>query len=308
MRSLIALLLSLWLAPAWAQVPMTGAGKGTPAYVGPGDIATFLFWHGFRCYNGTYSGNVADITDAATGNTTGTRLQCANGVVVDLVSGSACTFVTGNACSSLATTCATACNVRTLYDQLGSVNCTTTCNATQTTNANRPTLVMSCVNSSPCMESSGLNQVLANSTGTYSFADPNSFSVVANFTSGTGSPNFYVSSGSVSTHSAFFTSTTQAGVFAGSTANVTGITTATWYSFHGTWQTSSSCALYINASATTGLTCTSASQNITSNLTLGAAKTGAGNIRWAEGGLLSGAVSAGTVTSLTNNQRAYYNF
>lgn len=30
MRSLITLLLTLWLAPAWAQVPMTGAGKGTP--------------------------------------------------------------------------------------------------------------------------------------------------------------------------------------------------------------------------------------------------------------------------------------
>lgn len=31
MRSLIALLLALWLAPAWAQVPMTGAGKGVPS-------------------------------------------------------------------------------------------------------------------------------------------------------------------------------------------------------------------------------------------------------------------------------------
>ena len=31
MRVLIALLLSLWTAPAWAQVPMTGAGKGTPS-------------------------------------------------------------------------------------------------------------------------------------------------------------------------------------------------------------------------------------------------------------------------------------
>lgn len=30
MRRLIAILLSLWLAPAWAQVPMTGAGKGAP--------------------------------------------------------------------------------------------------------------------------------------------------------------------------------------------------------------------------------------------------------------------------------------
>lgn len=33
MRALIALLLSLWLVPAWAQVPMTGAGKGAPGYV-----------------------------------------------------------------------------------------------------------------------------------------------------------------------------------------------------------------------------------------------------------------------------------
>lgn len=35
MRSLIALLLSLWLAPAWAQLPMTGAGKGAPTTVTP---------------------------------------------------------------------------------------------------------------------------------------------------------------------------------------------------------------------------------------------------------------------------------
>lgn len=33
MRSLIALLLALWFAPAWAQVPMTGAGKGTPSAI-----------------------------------------------------------------------------------------------------------------------------------------------------------------------------------------------------------------------------------------------------------------------------------
>lgn len=31
MRSLIAILLALWLAPAWTQVPMTGAGRGAPS-------------------------------------------------------------------------------------------------------------------------------------------------------------------------------------------------------------------------------------------------------------------------------------
>lgn len=30
MKKLLAVILTLWLAPAWAQVPMTGAGKGTP--------------------------------------------------------------------------------------------------------------------------------------------------------------------------------------------------------------------------------------------------------------------------------------
>lgn len=38
MRALIALLLSLWLAPAWAQLPLTGAGKGAPGGATPFSI------------------------------------------------------------------------------------------------------------------------------------------------------------------------------------------------------------------------------------------------------------------------------
>ena len=147
-----------------AQVPMTGAGLPKPGaaagYTGPGDIVSgAVAWWGLRCYNAAYSGNVADITDSSTGSTTGTRLQCSAGTVSALVSGSACTFVTGNACSTLAVTCAVACNVEELYDQSGANSCTGSipCSITISTNANRPTYVTSCsgLTSRPCMTFSG---------------------------------------------------------------------------------------------------------------------------------------------------------
>ena len=82
---------------AQAQVPMTGAGLPKPAsaggYTGPGDCAgctfnaTAIFWGSpGRCYSNAFSGAIADITDSATGNTTGTRLQCsAGGTITALV-------------------------------------------------------------------------------------------------------------------------------------------------------------------------------------------------------------------------------
>src|SRR5437879_10288669 len=123
--ALFAILLAVQPAVSGSMMLLGVGGSGAAAaYSGPGDVVSGAFaWWGMLCYSNAYSGNVADITDAATGNTTGTRLQCSFGIVSALVSGSACTFVTGNACSSLATTCATACNVVTLYDQSGNTNC-----------------------------------------------------------------------------------------------------------------------------------------------------------------------------------------
>lgn len=146
--------LTLWLAlaPAFAQMNSFFPGPGTPAssgggYTGPGDVVSGASaWWGLRCYNAAYAGNVADLTDSSTGTTTGTRLVCNAGVVSALVSGSACTFVTGNACSSLATTCATACNVEELYDQTGNAN-----HLIQAGNSARPTYTQNCLNTTlPC--------------------------------------------------------------------------------------------------------------------------------------------------------------
>lgn len=128
----------------YAQGPIL-PGPGLPVvsgggYTGPGDIYSgWTMWAGLRCYSAAYSGNAFDLVDTATGNTTGTRVQCSGGTLSALVSGSACTFVTGNSCSPVATTCAISCSVVTMYDQTGNSNCTATpCHLTQATNANRP--------------------------------------------------------------------------------------------------------------------------------------------------------------------------
>ena len=156
--------------------PSSGGG----GFQGPGDIVSgWTIYYGFECYNAAYAGNVADIVDDATGNTTGTRLQCsAGGTISALVSGSACTFVTGNACSPIATTCAVACKVVTLYNQAGTTPCSgsTACDVTQATNSSRPVYSNSCVNSKPCMTSVASNLLSANPL---TLAQPFTFSGVA---------------------------------------------------------------------------------------------------------------------------------
>jgi hypothetical protein len=170
----------------------------TSSYQGPGDVVSGAQeWWGLRCYNNAYSGNVADITDATTGNTTGTRLQCSNGTVSALVSASACTFVTGNACVSLATTCAVSCNIEELYDQSGALQCSSAaCNMVQSTNADRPTLALNCIGSLPCAQ--GFVGVQINTTANItSISQPYTISLVAYSTS---TSNFDGYTGSTTTN------------------------------------------------------------------------------------------------------------
>lgn len=201
-RLVIALSLLIGLTPALADgmaVPLTipqnspGAAMSFPpqpaaGYTGPGDVvAAAIAWWGARCYTAAYSGLVADITDAATGNTTGTRLQCSSGTVSALVSASACTFVTGNACSALATTCLVSCNVVTLYDQSGNTNCSAAaCNITQATNANRPIFTQSCNGALPCIKFVNASNTTLTSGSLTSTATPITFSLVSSFSTAVG--------------------------------------------------------------------------------------------------------------------------
>ena len=323
-RVAIALALSalLWCA-AQAQFsvgPKYGDGFGfsalpsagaPPGYTGPGDIITSgaMMWWGMRCYNNAYAGNVADITDSATGNTTGTRLQCSSGTVSALVSGSACTFVTGNACSSLATTCATACNVLTLYDQSGALKCAgaIACTVTNAANADRPTVTVSCQNSHPCMVFNGSAQQMLSAANLASTqAQPIYMSFVAkrtgNFTSFAG---VAVPGSGGSPYGGFANAANQITCYAGNTASVA----ATDNAVHAAQIqfNSTTSVFYVDGASTTGQNCgtgsASGAQPTVGNSGFGQLMTG----QVMEVGFWAGS-NTGSNSTMNSNQHTYWSF
>lgn len=168
MHWLLLIIALIFSFPAQAQLTATGVGggfgsSGAAAYQGPCDIVTCTantdaYFAVEMCVTNAYTGNVADIVDSATGNTTGTRLQCSSGVVSALVSGSACTFVTGNACSSLATTCATACTFNRIYNQLDNGSGNFRDLIEPATVSSRLTVTTGALNSKACLTGNGTTQ------------------------------------------------------------------------------------------------------------------------------------------------------
>lgn len=131
--------LALITLMAWGSIACAqfwiGQVKG---YNGPGDIipGATAFW-GLRCYTNAYTGNVADIWDAATGNTTETILKCSRGGAITAT------------INPLATTCAGGCGIAKLYDQTGN-------GYDMADDGSRFTLMQSCLNTSlPCAHTSG---------------------------------------------------------------------------------------------------------------------------------------------------------
>src|SRR6185312_8922435 len=138
-HALLTLFLLGWCSFVFGQTNILGGGlygdakvAGT-GYTGPLDvIGSAKLIVSVRCASTSYTGNVMDVWDSATGSTTETLITCSSGGVLNTSSPSA-----------LATTCASGCNVKTWYDQSGQTNCSgsTACNFTQATNANRPALL-----------------------------------------------------------------------------------------------------------------------------------------------------------------------
>ncbi len=166
MRALIALLLSLWIAPAWAQLPMTGAGKGTPGvtYQGPGDVVSktnLKFFVGLRALDAAdRGGNLINLCNAADAACVDVASDATTGNLV------APTNVGGTDCTAVNT-----CTIKTWYDRSGALYCSgsTACNFTQATIANRATLTFNCINSKPCAVFSG-SQYYSSSATAASFA------------------------------------------------------------------------------------------------------------------------------------------
>lgn len=172
----IALLVATLSANAWFTSRDSSYNISIPIVIGcspaacPGDltlssISAWKAWYSTgRCFTFAYSGNVVDFADALTGTTTGTRIACSGGVASVVVSSSACTFITGGACSPLATTCpsANSCEVATIYDQTGGA----AGNITDThASSNRPLVLTNALNSTPCI-------IVPTSTKTFVSANP----------------------------------------------------------------------------------------------------------------------------------------
>lgn len=215
-------LCALWVAQA--QVPMTGAGKGTPTagYVGPGDIlpGAKAAWT-LRCYNAAYAGNVADIY--APLDASHTLLTCSTGGVIN------------ETLQPLATTCAISCTIKTWYDQSGASICGGACDVTQATEATRPSVLLATLGGKPVVSASIKTMQSANLGSTLS--QPNFLSAVADMTGST-----------ISIHSFWGINTCTAGwntgantglLYCGSIGGAT-VTTSAWHSLQLTMNGASS--------------------------------------------------------------------
>lgn len=308
-------LAGVWCVSASAQFK-GGAGFGTPgftspaasggaSYNGPGDIVSgALGWWGLRCYNNAYSGNVADIVDSGTGNTTGTRLQCASGVVSALVSGSACTFVTGNACSPLATTCAVACLVPTLYDQSGnSLTMVSAGGGGAPTSA--PKIILNNLGTLPsvqCIVSSG--HWMRNAGITQAQGLQISYVSNRNNNTTTLQRGVFASNG-VSIYVGYSSSLATAEINAGSSADL-GATDNAFHAYQAGFNGASS-NLMIDGTANTGLSVGTAGLSGTMSI---CGNTFAANFDgyFQEVGIWAGLFSGPNETAMNNNQRAYWGF
>lgn len=162
-----------------ASLLLTGVGPDAApvaaTFTGPGDVVSGAYaWWGLRAYSsakaGTKAINLCDDTgancvDILTNASTG-KLNSPGTLGV-------------NNCNTSGS-----CVIATFYDQSGSTNCSgVACDITQATNAARPTLLFSCINSLPCAVFSGVaNQKLESTSTVASLAATVSMSAVANRT------------------------------------------------------------------------------------------------------------------------------
>lgn len=190
------------------------SGGAPPSYTGPGDVVTSSVWVGYwslRAFSaataGTKAANVCNptnqcqdfLTDATTGK-----------LVLATIMGTDCTVST--------------CTINTLYDQTGNGD-----DLNQGTQANRPTLVTSCIGSLPCMACSGSQNMIL--TGWGNPGQPFATSAVVNRTGNTTAFSDWLGSSSGGTaQSLFLNSANTVGAYAG---NITTGVTANDNAWHG---------------------------------------------------------------------------
>lgn len=224
--------------PAWAQFflpPPNIISTPASSYSGPGDIASGAFlWAGLRGYNTAFSGNVADVCDQSTGLVCGTATWAGSTLTFPTIGGLACNDSTN------------ICVVSKLYDQSGNGR-----DLIQTTNANRPVLVVSCISSKPCMSFNGSSQFLKCASCGSTQAQPHSQSGVGKWTSGTNAPITQSANGGTGGPGNFHSAANTWQINDGSSCCSITKTDSTWYVFQALYNGASS-KQQIDTSTATG--------------------------------------------------------
>jgi hypothetical protein len=172
-----ACLTALLSFSAWGGMPLLMRdplpSASAPSFVGLLDSSVYgpayLGWAIDSCPSSAYSGNLADIWDAATGSTTETQVTCSPGGVLNT-----------STPTTLAVTCAGGCKIKTLTN-LGTGPCSGACDMVQATNALRPSVTTSCQNGLMCLVCNGTSTYMEMATGISSGqSQPYTYSIVAN--------------------------------------------------------------------------------------------------------------------------------
>lgn len=230
----IWLTLALTFGIANSQVPITGAGKGTPApagYQGPGDIVSFDIWHGLQAYSAAGRGfPLINVCDTATG------LTCADfssdattgKLVLQTIGGAACAAI--------------GCSIKIMYDQVGTAcgGGACTLNAGGGGVAAWPTLNTTGSSGNPTLScSAASSQTMASGANTPVLAQPFSFSAVGK-SPGTGTNIYgYAGGGGGVTIGFNATAANQAHIYAGTVTSGTA-SDASYHALQGIFNGASS--------------------------------------------------------------------
>jgi hypothetical protein len=298
--ALFAILLAV--SPAGSgSMTLLGVGKvggaAPPAYTGPGDVvASAKFWYGLRAYSSATRGTAAVNVCNSTG---GVDVGCGD-LSTDPSTGALVpATISGITCPGAN------CTIKTFHDQTTGNQCGGSCDVTQATILNRPTLVASCIGSLPCARFIAGNQPDMKSAGNFTQIQP--ITVSSAFFLPTGGVGLLITDSTFNIQPIAFTAGTTIRVFAG-TIQDTAETYNTSHAVQAVLNGASSILNVDNVSpptinpGTIGFSSGGASPIDLGNGSLGAPLT----VDMFEVGVWASAFSSGNQTSICHNQFAFW--
>lgn len=276
-----------------------------PSFSGSGNTlaSAYAYWSCARAYTAAYAsggGNACDIIRASDSATCTTKFASTGFLDVTTA------YCNSNTQSVTAFCTATTCKVTKAYDQSGATNCgvTVACDATQSTDANRPVLNLSGLSGKVCMTFAGGQSLV---TLTTNLNQPMSMSAIAERTGATTSFNDILGL-DTNVQFLFNAAANQAGIYAGNVGAAQAVSASdnAYHAFQMVLNGASSIVV-VDGSATTGLN--PGANTLANPITIGNANNPL-NGSFCEGRLDNTAYNATQYGNLNSNQHGTsgYNF